>query len=83
MPPSVYPPIWKAGKTSIEFVILKNGNVSGMSLSGGSGDVPLDRAAWAGITESSPLPPLPKEFPGENIVLRIGFYCNMEIPDVK
>ena len=83
LPPSAYPPIFKAGKTSIVFTILKNGQVSGMALNSSSGDVPLDRAAWGGITASDPLPALPKEFPGQNIVIRIGFYCNMEITDLK
>jgi len=83
LPPSAYPPIFKQGKTSIDFMILKDGKVSEMALHSSSGDTPLDRAAWSGITASDPLPPLPREFPGQNIVLRIGFYCNMEITDVK
>ena len=83
LPTSAYPPIFKAGKTSIVFTILRNGQVSGMALNSSSGDVPLDRAAWGGITASDPLPALPKEFPGQNIVIRIGFYCNMEITDLK
>jgi hypothetical protein len=44
MPPSVYPPIKKQGKLAIEFEILKDGTVSGMTLRTSSGDVPLDRA---------------------------------------
>ena len=62
MPPSVYPPISKQGKVSIEFVILKDGNVSGMIVRTASGDVALDRAAWMSIKASNPFPPLPKEF---------------------
>ena len=62
MPPSVYPPILKQGKLAIEFVIQKDGKVSGMMLRTSSGDVPLDRAAWASITASNPFPPLPREF---------------------
>lgn len=41
-----------------------------------SGDKRLDRAAWGGITASSPLPPLPPEFHGENLVLRLAFRYN-------
>lgn len=62
LPPSVYPPIMKQGKLSIEFVILKDGNVSGMMVRTSSGDPALDRAAWASITASNPFPPLPREF---------------------
>jgi TonB family protein len=48
----------KKGEVGIEFAILKNGNVAGMKLVS-SGDVALDRGAWAGITASNPFPPLP------------------------
>jgi TonB family protein len=79
MPPSVYPPILKQGKVSIEFFILKDGKVSGMQVHTPSGDVPLDRAAWASITASTPFPPLPKEFPGQNLGLRFYYFYNLEI----
>jgi outer membrane biosynthesis protein TonB len=83
LPPSAYPPIWKAGKDSIDFTILKNGQVTGMVWHSGSGDIALDRAAWGSITGSNPLPALPKEFPGPNLGLRLNFYLNMEISDIK
>ncbi|MGB9233233.1 MAG: TonB family protein [Terriglobales bacterium] len=83
MPPSVYPPILKQGKLSIEFVIQKNGNVSGMTLHTSSGDVPLDRAAWASITASNPFPPLPKEFPGQILGLRFYYFYNLQPDDLK
>ncbi len=83
LPPSVYPPIWKSGKTSIEFTILKDGQVTGMVWHSGSGDVPLDRAAWGSIIASNPLPPLPKEFLGPNLGLRLYFFCNMEVKDMN
>ncbi len=83
LPPSAYPPIWKSGKDSIDFTILKNGQVTGMVWHSGSGDVALDRAAWGSITGSNPLPPLPREFPGPNLGLRLNFYLNMEISDIK
>jgi len=77
MPPSVYPPILKQGKLSIEFVILKNGETSGMVVHTSSGDVALDRAAWASITASTPFPPLPKEFPGQILGLRFYYFYNL------
>ncbi|MFZ0683912.1 MAG: TonB C-terminal domain-containing protein [Terriglobales bacterium] len=83
LPPSAYPPIWKSGKDSIDFTILKDGKVSGMVWHSGSGDVAVDRAAWGSIIESNPLPPLPREFPGPNLGLRLNFYLNMNIDDVK
>ena len=83
LPPSAFAPIWKQGKTSIEFTILKNGQVTGMVWHSGSGDIPLDRAAWGSITRSAPLPPLPREFPGQNLGLRLYFFCNMEVGEMK
>ncbi|MBZ5656514.1 MAG: TonB C-terminal domain-containing protein [Acidobacteriia bacterium] len=83
MPPSVYPPILKQGKVSIEFFILKDGKVSGMQVHLPSGDVALDRAAWASITASTPFPPLPKEFPGQYLGLRFYYFYNLEVTDMK
>jgi len=83
MPPSVYPPILKQGKLAIEFVIQKDGKVSGMMLRTSSGDVPLDRAAWASITASNPFPPLPREFPGQFLGLRFYYFYNLKPDDLK
>jgi TonB family protein len=83
MPPSVYPPILKQGKLSIEFVILKDGNSTQMAVRTSSGDVALDRAAWASITASNPFPPLPKEFPGQILGLRFYYFYNLEVGDLK
>jgi TonB family protein len=91
MPPSVYPPILKQGKLAIEFVIQKDGKVSGMALRTSSGDVPLDRAAWASITASNPFPPLPREFVAQcggredrcNLGLRFFYFYNLKPDDLK
>jgi TonB family protein len=78
IPESARPPLKKKGKVSIEFAILKDGSVSGMRLAdcGSSGDVKLDRAAWGGIVASRPFPPLPPEFGGEYLALRMHFLYN-------
>lgn len=83
MPPSVYPPIMKQGKLSIEFIIQKDGKVSGMVRHTSSGDVALDRAAWASITASNPFPPLPKEFPGQILGLRFYYFYNLDKIDMQ
>jgi TonB family protein len=66
----------KHGNLVIEFAITKDGKVAGMKLVAGSGDVPLDRAAWAGITASDPFPPLPSDFGGQYLALRFRFFYN-------
>ena len=89
MPPSVYPPIRKQGKLAIEFSILKNGTVAGMTVRTPSGDVALDRAAWGSITASNPFPPLPREFVAQcgvpirdekcNLGLRFYYFYNLDV----
>jgi hypothetical protein len=82
IPESARPPLMKKGKVSIEFAIMKNGTVQGMTLSGPSGDVSLDRAAWGGITNSAPFLSLPTEFRGDYLLLRFNFYYNPEGSDL-
>jgi len=73
----------KKGKLSIEFAITKDGKVAGMKLVAPSGDIPLDRAAWAGITASDPFPPLPSEFGGQYLALRFTFFYNPSKEDLE
>lgn len=83
MPESVYPPLRKSGKVSIEFMILPDGKVAGMRVFFPSGDVALDRAAWGGISASNPFPPLPKEFHGPYLGLRCYFLYNPTKQDLQ
>lgn len=76
IPESAYPPLSKKGKVYIEFAITKTGQVQGLSLVRGSGDVALDRAAYGGIQFSNPFPPLPRQFGGPYLGLRFLFYYN-------
>lgn len=76
-------PMMKRGKVSIEFAILKNGQVAGMRIIGPSGDIALDRAAYGGISASNPFQPLPGEFKGEYLALRFHFYYNPQRGDLQ
>ena len=76
IPESAQPPLFKQGKLSIQFAILKDGRASAMQLTDSSNDVALDRAAWGGITASNPFPPLPSDFKGEYLLLRFTFLYN-------
>ena len=73
----------KKGKLSIEFAITKDGQVAGMKLVATSGDPPLDRAAWGGITASNPFPPLPTDFKGPYLALRFRFFYNPDKADLE
>ena len=83
IPESARAPLMKKGKVSIEFAILKNGQVAGLQIVGTSGDVALDRAAYGGITASKPFPPLPAEFSGQYLALRFHFYYNPDRSEIQ
>lgn len=76
IPQSAMPPEMKKGVVVLEFAILKDGRVAGLRVIRGSGDVPLDRAAYGAITYSEPLPHLPANFAGDYLLLRASFYYN-------
>jgi len=75
--------VMKRGRVIIEFAILKDGTVAGMKIVEPSGDIPLDRAAYAGIKGSFPFQPLPSDFGGPYLALRFAFYYNMEVGEVR
>jgi outer membrane biosynthesis protein TonB len=68
----------KKRKLAIEFAITKDGKIARMKLVAISGDVQLDRAAWGAITASDPFRPLPSEFKGKFLALRLRFSYNMQ-----
>ncbi len=61
------------GKVKIYFRIKRNGNIVGAMIEESSGDVGLDRVALRAITASSPLPPLPEGYTGDNLGIHIWF----------
>ena len=82
IPEAARAPLLKRGKVAIEFAILPDGRVAGMKLTGESGDVSLDRAAWGGITASNPFAPLPSEYHAPYLALRFRFYYNPQKGDM-
>ena len=80
MPESFY--LGDKGIVAISFRINKDGSFSAESLSidRTSGKEPLDTAAASAIRATSPFEPLPPQFKGPNLDLRIGFYYNIR-PD--
>lgn len=82
IPPSVYPPIKKQGRVSIEFEIQKDGKVTGEKVGTSSSDVRLDQAAFRSINGSGPFDALPVQFPGQRLGLLFYFYYNLT-PDTS
>ena len=73
----------KKGKLAIEFAIAKDGQLADIRVTASSNDVALDRAAFGGITSSSPFPPLPSEYNGAFLALRFRFYYNPDKADLE
>ncbi|MBI3933732.1 MAG: TonB family protein [Acidobacteria bacterium] len=68
----------RKGRVILQFTIRKNGSVDNLQMMDGSGTGSMDTAALSSIRLSNPFPPLPSEFPGEHILLRFGYYYNMQ-----
>ena len=73
IPEECYPPLSKEGTTLIRFTIEPNGVVSAMHLDDSTHDRAIDKAAWGAITGVGQFAPLPKEYKGQNLELRIQF----------
>jgi TonB family protein len=78
LPEETRPPLNKQGATLIRFTINPDGTVSAMHLDGSTHDVALDKAAWGSITGVGQFPPLPKQFHGPNLELRIHYSVNQD-----
>ncbi|MBI2819058.1 MAG: TonB family protein [Acidobacteria bacterium] len=68
----------RKGRVILQFTIRKNGAVESLQLMDGSGTSSMDSAALSSIRLSNPFPPLPPDFPGNDILLRFGYYYNMQ-----
>jgi TonB family protein len=79
IPEEAQPPLLKKGVTGIRFTILPDGRIGSMILETPSGDRALDEAAWHGITSEGNFPPLPREFHGPQLELRVHFFYNIPI----
>jgi TonB family protein len=79
IPGSARPPSNKAGRVAIRFKIYPDGHVKEMLLEIPSGDLYLDRAAWGGVNSAAPYPPLPQDFKGPFLQLRLNFYYNLDL----
>jgi TonB family protein len=72
--PHVYQKRKKRSKLSIKFHILEDGQITNVVYIATSGDTTLDQAVYDGMTNASPLPPLPSEFGCKYIEIRANLY---------
>lgn len=78
IPEECRPPLSKEGETLIRFTILPDGRIGGMWLDGSTHDDAINRSAWGSITREGQFPPLPSQFHGPNLELRIHYYVNKQ-----
>ena len=79
LPEEARPPLNKQGATLVRFTINPDGTVAAMHLDGSTHDDALNRAAWGSITGVGQFPPLPKQFHGPNLELRIHYSVNQDL----
>lgn len=65
------------GRTTVEFIIDRDGQIPKLVIANPSGSDALDRAAGAGLSMSNPLPPLPDDYRGFQVRLAFTFSYNM------
>ncbi len=78
IPEECRPPLSKQGETLVRFKILPDGRIGGMWLDGSTHDDAINRAAWGSITREGQFPPLPSQFHGPELELRIDYYVNKQ-----
>lgn len=76
IPEEARPPLMKSGVTAIRFKINPDGSIGGIYLDDSTHDGALNRAAWGSITGVGQFPPLPSQFHGPNLELRIHYLVN-------
>jgi TonB family protein len=80
VPQSAQGPRKKQGEVCIEFAVLGGGKTKFIKLVQSTGDIPMDRAAWAGIQDSR-FSPLPAEYSGKTLILSFRFSYNAKSTD--
>ena len=68
------------GVVTIRFTIHRDGRISDITILKSSGVPPYDNAAQKALEASSPLKPLPADFPKDSERVTAMFYYNMQIP---
>jgi TonB family protein len=65
------------GRTTLQFIVSRDGQIVKVVIADSSGSTPLDQAAVAGLSMSNKLPPLPDDFRGFQVRLAFSFAYNV------
>jgi TonB family protein len=66
----------RRGTVLVQFIIDRHGGVPKLVIATSSGTEAFDRAAVSGISASTPFPPLPADFTGDQVRLQLSFKYN-------
>jgi outer membrane biosynthesis protein TonB len=78
IPAEAESPLYKQGESYIRFSINPDGTIAAMHLDDSTHDEAINRSCWGSITSEGQFPPLPKEFRGPNLELRIHYLVNKQ-----
>ena len=81
IPAEAESPLFKQGETWIRFSIGPDGTILAMHLDGSTHDEAINRSCWGSITSEGQFPPLPTQFHGPNLELRIHYLVNKQMQD--
>jgi TonB family protein len=70
---TVDPSIHSAPRVYVTFQILRDGNVVNPQITASSGISSLDRSALRAVFDSSPMPPLPADYPNPSVAVEFWF----------
>jgi hypothetical protein len=78
IPEEAKPPLSAKGEALIRFSLGPDGRIIGMHLDGSTNDDAINRSCWGSITSEGQFPPLPSQFHGPKLELRIHYYVNKQ-----
>jgi len=76
LPEETEAPLLKQAETYVRVKINPDGSIADIHLDGPSGDMAIDKSCWGAITSEGQFPPLPHQFHGPFLELRLHFMVN-------
>jgi protein TonB len=68
----------QAIRATVQFVVLRSGAITDVSVQESSGYPPLDRSALRSVFDANPLPPLPDPYEGNRLAVTFFFELTPE-----
>ena len=72
--------MFQSGRVVIQFYVLRNGTITELKIVSRSPYVSYDNAAFNALKNSSPVLPLPQEYPDDRAFFTVTFYYDVRLP---